>query len=51
VHTGVKQDDDVQILDGVKAGDKVILSGAFGLPDKTKVKIELRKLRRRKTGG
>jgi RND family efflux transporter MFP subunit len=40
VHTGVKQNDDVQILDGVKAGDKVILSGAFGLPDKTKVKVE-----------
>ena len=40
VHTGVKQDEDVQILDGVKAGDKVILSGAFGLPDKTKVKVE-----------
>jgi len=40
VHTGVKQDDDIQILDGVKSGDKVILSGAFGLPDKTKVKVE-----------
>jgi len=32
VHTGVKQDDDIQIVDGVKAGDKVILSGAYGLP-------------------
>ena len=40
VHTGVKQDDDIQIVDGVKAGDKVILSGAYGLPDKTKVKVE-----------
>jgi HlyD family secretion protein len=40
VHTGVKQDDDIQIIDGVKAGDKVILSGAYGLPDKTKVKVE-----------
>ena len=43
VHTGVKQDDDIQILDGVKAGDKVILSGAYGLPDKTKVKVETAK--------
>jgi HlyD family secretion protein len=43
VHTGVKQDDDIQILDGVKAGDKVILSGAYGLPDKTKVKVEAAK--------
>ena len=40
VHTGVKQDDDIQILDGLKAGDKVILSGAYGLPDKTKEKVE-----------
>ena len=40
VHTGVKQDDDIQIIDGVKVGDKVILSGAYGLPDKTKVKVE-----------
>ncbi len=43
VHVGVKQDDDIQILDGVKAGDKVILSGAYGLPDKTKVKVEAAK--------
>jgi len=40
VHTGVRQEDDIQILDGLKVGDKVILSGAYGLPDKTKVKIE-----------
>jgi RND family efflux transporter MFP subunit len=40
VHTGVRQDNDIQILDGLKAGDKVILSGAYGLPDKTKVKVE-----------
>ena len=43
VHTGVRQDDDIQILDGIKAGDKVILSGAYGLPDKTKVKVEAAK--------
>ena len=43
VHTGLKQDDDVQILDGVKAGDRVILSGVYGLPDKTKVKVEAAK--------
>ena len=40
VHTGVRQDDDIQVLDGLKVGDKVILSGAYGLPDKTKVKVE-----------
>jgi multidrug efflux pump subunit AcrA (membrane-fusion protein) len=43
VHTGVKQDDEIQIVDGVKAGDKVILSGAYGLPDKTKVRVEAAK--------
>jgi HlyD family secretion protein len=40
VKTGVRQEDDIQIKDGLKAGDKVILSGAYGLPDKTKVKVE-----------
>lgn len=40
VHTGVRQEDDIQILDGLKVGDKVILSGAYGLPDKTRVKVE-----------
>ena len=29
-----------QIIKGVSAGDSVIVSGAYGLPDKTKVKIE-----------
>jgi hypothetical protein len=43
VHTGVKQDDDIQIIDGIKVGDKVVLSGAYGLPDKTKVKVEAAK--------
>ena len=30
----------MQILEGVKEGDKVVASGAYGLPDKTKIKIE-----------
>jgi len=40
VKAGIKNGDDVQILEGVKEGDKVVASGAFGLPDKTKIKIE-----------
>src|SRR5438270_188662 len=40
VKLGIRNGDDVQILDGVNAGDKVIASGAFGLPDKTRIKIE-----------
>lgn len=40
VKVGVKQDDDVQIVEGLNAGERVITAGAFGLPDKTKVKVE-----------
>jgi multidrug efflux system membrane fusion protein len=40
VKTGIKQGDDVQILEGVNLGDKVITSGAYGLPDNTKVTVE-----------
>ena len=40
VKLGVRQGDDVQILDGVAPGDKVVTSGAYGLPDNTKIKVE-----------
>lgn len=40
VKTGVKQGDDVQIVDGLKEGQKVVTAGAYGLPDKTKITIE-----------
>jgi len=40
VKVGIRNGDDVQILDGVTASDKVVTSGAYGLPDKTKIKIE-----------
>jgi HlyD family secretion protein len=40
VKLGIRNGDDVQISDGVAEGDKVIASGAYGLPDKTKIKIE-----------
>ena len=51
VRTGIKQDDDIQIVDGLKAGDRVILSGAYGLPDKTKVKVETTKASPEKESG
>ena len=38
VATGVRDNGLVQILSGIKAGDQVIVSGDFGLPDKSKVK-------------
>ncbi len=40
VKLGIRNGDDVQILDGVSANDKVVSNGAYGLPDKTKIKVE-----------
>jgi HlyD family secretion protein len=40
VKLGIRNGDDVQIVDGVTPNDKVIAVGAYGLPDKTKIKIE-----------
>jgi HlyD family secretion protein len=39
VKTGIRQGDDVQILSGLKAGQQVVTTGAFSVPDGTKVKI------------
>jgi RND family efflux transporter MFP subunit len=40
VKTGIRQEDQVQILDGLAEGDRVIASGAYGLPDNTKIRVE-----------
>ena len=40
VKVGIRNGDDAQILEGVTEAEKVVSSGAFGLPDKTKIKIE-----------
>lgn len=40
VQLGLRGATDTQIAKGVSAGDSVIASGAYGLPDKTKIKIE-----------
>jgi len=40
VKVGVRNGGDVQIVDGVSANDKVVTAGAYGLPDKSKIKIE-----------
>ncbi len=40
VKLGIRNGDDVQIIEGVNVGEKVISNGAYGLPDKTKIKIE-----------
>src|SRR5712671_4658724 len=40
VKLGIRQDDDVQVLEGLTESDKVVSTGAYGLPDNTKIKIE-----------
>jgi HlyD family secretion protein len=40
VKVGIRNGDDVQIVEGVSANDKVVTNGAYGLPDKTKIKVE-----------
>ncbi|ABF39313.1 secretion protein HlyD [Candidatus Koribacter versatilis Ellin345] len=39
VQIGITDGDDVQIVEGLKAGEQVITTGSFGLDDKTKVKV------------
>jgi HlyD family secretion protein len=40
VKTGVHNKDKVEIVSGLKPGEQVVSQGAYGLPDKTKVKVE-----------
>jgi len=40
VKAGIRQEDRVQIVDGLNEGDHVITDGAYGLPDNAKIKIE-----------
>ena len=40
VKTGIRSAESVQIEDGIKEGDSVIVSGGYGVPDKTAIKIE-----------
>jgi HlyD family secretion protein len=40
IKAGIRQDDKIQITDGLKEGQRVVTDGAYGLPDKAKVSIE-----------
>src|SRR5246500_5216946 len=40
VKTGVREGNKVQILEGIKEGERLISSGAYALPDKTKVMVQ-----------
>jgi RND family efflux transporter MFP subunit len=39
VRLGIRNGDDVQVVDGLAQNDRVISNGAYGLPDKTKINI------------
>jgi hypothetical protein len=40
VQLGVRQGDQVQVVSGLQPGDRVITTGAYGLPDNTRVRLE-----------
>ncbi len=40
VKVGIREGDQVQITEGLQAGDRVVASGAYGLPDNTRIKVE-----------
>ena len=37
VKTGIREADHIQIVEGLQAGDRVVATGAYGLPDKSKI--------------
>ena len=37
---GIKQDENMQILEGLKEGQSIVATGAYGLPDNSKVAVE-----------
>jgi multidrug efflux pump subunit AcrA (membrane-fusion protein) len=39
ISVGIRQGDNLQLISGVQAGEKVIISGGLGLDDKAKIKI------------
>jgi HlyD family secretion protein len=43
VKVGIRQDENAQILEGLKEGQSVVATGAYGLPDNTKVAVETAK--------
>jgi membrane fusion protein (multidrug efflux system) len=40
IQIGIRTNDQVQVTSGLQVGQRVITSGAYGLPDNTKVKVE-----------
>jgi hypothetical protein len=40
VKAGIRNGDRAQIVSGLDASEKVIVSGGYGLPDKTQIKLQ-----------
>lgn len=40
VKTGIRDEDQIQIVEGLQAGDKIVSPGAYGLPDNAKVEVQ-----------
>ena len=40
VKAGIQNDDNLQIVSGLKAGQRIVTNGAYGLPDNTQIKVE-----------
>lgn len=40
VKVGIRQGDQIQITEGINAGDRIVASSAYGLPDNSKIKEE-----------
>ncbi|GAC1435066.1 MAG: efflux RND transporter periplasmic adaptor subunit [Terriglobales bacterium] len=40
IKTGVRDGDDIQVVEGLKEGDKVVSPGAYGLPDNAKIEVQ-----------
>jgi len=51
VETGIRQGDEVQITKGLSGGERVVTSGACGLPDNTKVQVAASEPAQNEAGG
>jgi hypothetical protein len=40
VKTGIRDGERIEIVEGVHPGEKVVVSGAYALPDKTRITVE-----------
>jgi multidrug efflux pump subunit AcrA (membrane-fusion protein) len=40
VKVGIRLGDEVQVTEGLQAGDQIVAKGAYGLPDNSKIKAE-----------